>query len=128
VGDALSNQRSLPCEGSVIVCWRFLELAKLLQTAVFLRQRFSWRFRKFTQVTTRLLLLLKVLGTCDLSRISACGSLELPSTLGIRSRLGTEAPRLTRESQNTQSPGLRFRAMHATDGRWEVRFERAAAS
>jgi hypothetical protein len=34
----------------------------------------------------------------------------------------------TRESQNTQSPGLRFRAMHATDGRWDVRFESAAAS
>jgi hypothetical protein len=26
-----SNQRPLPCEGSVIVCWRFLEVAKSLQ-------------------------------------------------------------------------------------------------
>jgi hypothetical protein len=26
-----SNQRPLPCEGSVIVCWRFLEVAKYLQ-------------------------------------------------------------------------------------------------
>jgi hypothetical protein len=26
-----SNQRPLPCEGSVIVCWSFLELAKFLQ-------------------------------------------------------------------------------------------------
>jgi hypothetical protein len=32
-----SNQRPLPCEGSVIACWRFLELAKYLQTDVFLR-------------------------------------------------------------------------------------------
>jgi hypothetical protein len=31
-----SNQRSLPCEGSVIVCWRFLELAKRLQIAIFM--------------------------------------------------------------------------------------------
>jgi len=26
-----SNQRPLPCEGSAMVCWRFLELAKFLQ-------------------------------------------------------------------------------------------------
>jgi hypothetical protein len=31
-----SNQRPLPCEGSTVVCWRFLELAKFLQTIVFL--------------------------------------------------------------------------------------------
>jgi hypothetical protein len=30
-----SNQRPLPCEGSLIVCWRFLELAKYLQIAAF---------------------------------------------------------------------------------------------
>ena len=30
-----SNQRPLLCEGSVIVCWRFLVLAKRLQTSVF---------------------------------------------------------------------------------------------
>ena len=30
-----SNQRPLPCEGSTIVCWTFLELAKYLQTAYF---------------------------------------------------------------------------------------------
>ncbi len=32
-----SNQRPLPCESSVIVCWRFLELAKHLEIDVFLR-------------------------------------------------------------------------------------------
>jgi hypothetical protein len=37
VDDALSNQRPLPCEGSVIVCLRFLEFAKSLQMVVFLR-------------------------------------------------------------------------------------------
>jgi hypothetical protein len=26
-----SNQRPLPCEGSVMVCWGFLEIAKCLQ-------------------------------------------------------------------------------------------------
>jgi hypothetical protein len=26
-----SNQRPLPCEVSTIVCWRFLEFAKILQ-------------------------------------------------------------------------------------------------
>ena|SRR5918995_4456764 len=36
-----SNQRPLPCEGSVIVCWRFLELAKLLQITVFSLKSFS---------------------------------------------------------------------------------------
>ena len=30
-----SNQRPLPCEGSVIVCWRFLECTKRLQIAGF---------------------------------------------------------------------------------------------
>jgi hypothetical protein len=35
---------------------------------------------------------------------------------------------LTRESKKSQPPELRFRAMHATDGRWDVRFERAATS
>ena len=31
-----SNQEPLPCEVSTIVCWRFLELAKLLQISIFL--------------------------------------------------------------------------------------------
>jgi hypothetical protein len=30
-----SNQRPLPCEGSAIVCCRFLELAKYLQISTF---------------------------------------------------------------------------------------------
>jgi hypothetical protein len=30
-----SNQRPLPCEGSTIVCWRCLEIAKYLQMTVF---------------------------------------------------------------------------------------------
>jgi hypothetical protein len=50
-----SNQRPLPCEVSTIVCWRFLELAKFLQTVIFLRQCFSQHFSSFTQVAARLL-------------------------------------------------------------------------
>src|SRR5215217_7038884 len=50
-----SNQRPLPCEGSTIVCWRFLELAKFLQTVIFLRQCFSQHFSSFTQVAAQLL-------------------------------------------------------------------------
>jgi hypothetical protein len=50
-----SNQRPLPCEGSVIVCWRFLELAKYLQITAFLRSCFSQGFRGFTRVAGRLL-------------------------------------------------------------------------
>jgi hypothetical protein len=30
-----SNQRPLPCEGSTIVCRRFLEITKLLQMCLF---------------------------------------------------------------------------------------------
>jgi hypothetical protein len=30
-----SNQRPLPCEGSVIICWTFLERANSLQTTPF---------------------------------------------------------------------------------------------
>ncbi len=30
-----SNQRPLPCEGSVMVCWQYLEIAKRLQIEVF---------------------------------------------------------------------------------------------
>jgi len=30
----VSNQRSLPCEGSAMVCWRFLEIAEFPQIAV----------------------------------------------------------------------------------------------
>jgi hypothetical protein len=50
-----SNQRPLPCEGSVIFCWRFLEVAKCLQIAVFLLCRLSQAFRIFTRVAARLL-------------------------------------------------------------------------
>ena len=50
-----SNQRPLPCEGSTIVCWRFLELAKYLQIIVFLLWYFSQHFRRFTRVAARLL-------------------------------------------------------------------------
>jgi hypothetical protein len=50
-----SNQRPLPCEFSAVVCWGFLELAKSLQIAVFLRRRFSQAFRRFTRVAARLL-------------------------------------------------------------------------
>jgi hypothetical protein len=41
-----SNQRPLPCEGSTIGCWRFLELAKYLQTTVFLLWYFSPAFQE----------------------------------------------------------------------------------
>src|SRR5215218_8539518 len=40
-----SNQRPLPCEGSVLVCWRFLELAKFLQKRRFFILPFSQHFR-----------------------------------------------------------------------------------
>jgi len=50
-----SNQRPLPCEGSVIVCWRIRWFAKYLQTDVFLRRCFSQHFRRFTRVAARLL-------------------------------------------------------------------------
>ena len=45
-----SNQRPLPCEGSVIDCWRFLEIAKCLQMDVFSLRGFSQHFRIFTRV------------------------------------------------------------------------------
>ena len=47
--------------------------------------------------------ILKVVGTCNLSRISAYGPLELPSTLGIRPHLGAEGLGSTRESRNTHT-------------------------
>src|SRR5215210_999765 len=50
-----SKQRPLPCEGSTIVCCRFLELANFPQTAVFLRRRIFQLFRRFTRVAARLL-------------------------------------------------------------------------
>jgi hypothetical protein len=50
-----SNQRPLPCEGSAIGCWRFLELAKCLQIAIFPRYHFSQYSRRFTWVAARLL-------------------------------------------------------------------------
>jgi hypothetical protein len=50
-----SNQRPLPCEGSKILCWRFLELAKHLQIRIFSRRHFSQVFRRFTRVVARLL-------------------------------------------------------------------------
>ena len=51
----VSNERPLPCEGSTMVCWSFLELAKLPQIAVFLCWIFSRAFRGFTRVAARLL-------------------------------------------------------------------------
>jgi hypothetical protein len=39
----------------VIVCWGFLELAEFLQTAEFLRRRFSQHCRRFTRVAARFL-------------------------------------------------------------------------
>jgi hypothetical protein len=51
----VSNQRPLPCEGSAMVCWRFLEIAKLPQIDVLLRYCFSQMFRRFTRVAAQLL-------------------------------------------------------------------------
>jgi hypothetical protein len=51
----VSNQRPLPCEGSAIGCWGFLELAESPQIADFLCQLFSQHFRRFTRVAARLL-------------------------------------------------------------------------
>jgi hypothetical protein len=45
-----SNQRPLPCEGSTIVCRRFLEVAKFLQIGAFSLRRLSQHFRRFTRV------------------------------------------------------------------------------
>jgi hypothetical protein len=53
---------------------------------------------------------LKVLRDCNLSKISTCGPLELPSTLGIRPHLEPEGPGSTHESQKPQPLELRFRA------------------
>jgi hypothetical protein len=50
-----SNQRPLPCEGSTIVCRRFLKLAKLLRIDVFSLKDLSQQFRRFTRVAARLL-------------------------------------------------------------------------
>jgi hypothetical protein len=50
-----SNQRPLPCESTKIGCWRFLERAKCLQMAIFLRKHFSLVFRIFIRVAARLL-------------------------------------------------------------------------
>ena len=69
--------------------------------------------------------LLKVVGICDLSRITACGPLELPSTLGIRPHLGAERLGSTRESRNPQPLRLRFRARLTEDGAGEVELIRA---
>jgi hypothetical protein len=49
----VSNQRPLPCEDSVNACWKSLELAKLLQIAVFFRVHFALVFRRFTRVLHR---------------------------------------------------------------------------
>jgi len=46
-----------------------------------------------------LLHILKALGTCNLSKISACGPLELPSILEIRPHLEAEELGPTYESQ-----------------------------
>ena len=53
VGDAGSNQRPLPCEGSKIVCWTFLQVAKPLQKAILLRIHFPLVFRRFTRVAAQ---------------------------------------------------------------------------
>jgi hypothetical protein len=45
-----SNQRPLPCEGSAIVFWSFLEFPKCLQITVFLYFHFSLHFRIFVWV------------------------------------------------------------------------------
>src|SRR5688500_18061048 len=50
-----SNQRPLPCEGSVIDCRRSLGIAKCPQIAIFYREHFALVFRRFTQVAARLL-------------------------------------------------------------------------
>jgi hypothetical protein len=72
-----------------------------------------------------LLHILKVVGTYYLSRISAYGPLELPSTLGIRPHLGAEGPESTRESRNPQPLRLRFRARLTEEGAREVELIRA---
>jgi hypothetical protein len=48
-----------------------------------------------------LLHILKALGTCNLSKISVCGPLEVPTILGIRPHLEAEELGLAYESRNT---------------------------
>src|SRR5215204_3436432 len=36
-----SNQRPLPCEGSTLVCWKFVELAECLQMYILAKRTFS---------------------------------------------------------------------------------------
>jgi hypothetical protein len=50
-----SNHWPLPRQRSTILCWRFLQHAKLLQIGVFVRWRISRHFRRFTRVAARLL-------------------------------------------------------------------------
>ncbi len=50
-----SNQSPLSCEGSAMVCWRFLQLAEFAQTAEFLHWHLSKHFRRFTRVAAQLL-------------------------------------------------------------------------
>jgi hypothetical protein len=50
-----SNHWPLPRQGSTILCWRFLQHAKLLQINIFVRWRISRHFRRFTRVAGRLL-------------------------------------------------------------------------
>jgi hypothetical protein len=50
MSDALSNQRPLLCEDSVIICQRFLQYAKCLQIAVFFCRRISQHFGRFLRL------------------------------------------------------------------------------
>src|SRR5215212_2668505 len=100
-----SNQRPLPCEVSKSVTYtsccvsdpRSLSVISLFSM---LRLSGSVRLRSGS-VAAPLLHILKALGTCNLSKISVCGPLEVPSILGIRPHLEAEELGPTYESRNT---------------------------
>src|SRR5918997_4987539 len=76
-----SNQRPLPCEGSVKVCWRFLEVAEFLQITVFLGWHFSQHFRRFTRVAAQLL---HKANRLEVSRYTVRGEAASITTSGSR--------------------------------------------
>jgi|SRR5215212_3847972 len=98
-----SNQRPLPRVGSKSVtdtscCVSDPRFFSVISLFSMLRLFGSVRFRSGS-VAASLLHILKALGTCNLSKISACGPLELPSILEIRPHLEAEELGPTYESQ-----------------------------
>src|SRR5215203_212586 len=91
-----SNQRPLPCEGSVMVCSRFLEVAKLLQIDVFCLLDFSQYFRRFTRVAARLLMsLMTEGGTKPRHRYTTIGTRHPRGSRSLSEQLSLSRPKPT---------------------------------